>query len=522
MPRSGRVLMLASARRGSEDTEAGFSIRLALIVGVAIGAMALLGALDLPRPFSYVVPGAGALILAAAYVRGSPEALTALALLIVFYDTVAWYTDGPVKQLDEMAVGLIAVIAFVRAARTWRSWVWLPRDIALAVAVVAAVVSSITESVPLEIWVPALLLVGKSIAFLYTVMWTEFREWEIRAAMRAVLVIGLAVLGLGFVELLWPGVVQSIFGLPTFTARSALPVVKSFFVHPAQFGWFTTFVALFLFAAFLVTRRWRWLVLALAFSLGPILSARRRAILSLGAGLAAAIVESLRRRPRPGEFVRAWWPVAAGTGVLLIVFMPMFVGLYELTIDRYVPPPAASPLPGDDGGVIDAGENPQARIALYMGSVDIAMDRFPLGGGLGRYASWMSRVEYSPLYEEYGLSDIRGLRPDNPLYATDTFWPQILGEFGAIGLAGYVGFLGSLAWMLWRESGRHDGETLRILRLGAGMIFAQAIVESLANAMFHSPPRVYLTYLVVGVVASLAWRARSTTVEDRPESTLRT
>jgi hypothetical protein len=78
-----------------------------------------------------------------------------------------------------------------------------------------------------------------------------------------------------------------------------------------------------------------------------------------------------------------------------------------------------------------------------------------------------------------------------------------------IGALAYAGFLASLAWMLWREARRADSETMRILRLGAGMVFGQAIVESLANAMFHSPPRVYLTYLAVGVVMSLAWRARA-------------
>jgi len=119
----------------------------------------------------------------------------------------------------------------------------------------------------------------------------------------------------------------------------------------------------------------------------------------------------------------------------------------------------------------------------------------------------MSRIEYSPVYEQYGLSDIRGLGPENPLYATDTFWPQILGEFGVIGLAAYIAFLATLAYRLWRESGRPDGGTLRVLRLGAGMVFAQALVESAANAMFHSPPRVYLLFLVVGAVMSMAWRS---------------
>jgi hypothetical protein len=497
-------------RRGFEDSESGFVMRTTLLITAVLVVMAVLGELHLPRPAAYLVPATAAIILAGTYLRRPAEALLSLALLVVFYDTIAFYTDGPVKQLDEMAVGLMALVGLVRAAPTWRAWMWLPRDLALAVVFAAALVSTLVQEVPLAVWLPALLLVGKSIAFLYAVMWTDFREWEVRGALRVVLASGLLVLLLGFVELLWPGTFAAVVGLPAFTARSTLPVVKSIFVHPAQFGWFTTYIALFLFAAFLVTRHWRWLFLALAFSLGPILSARRRAILSLAAGLGAAVAESLRHRPSPREFFRAWWPVGAGVGVLLVVFMPMFVGLYELTVDRYIPTPIESPIIGVDGEVvIDADENPQARVALYTGSVEIAMEELPLGGGLGRYASWMSRVEYSPLYEKYGLSDIRGLREENPLYVTDTFWPQILGEFGVIGLLAYLAFLASLAWMLWRESLRPGSQTMRVLRLGAGMVFGQAIVESLANAMFHSPPRVYLTYLAVGVVMSLAWRARA-------------
>ena len=92
---------------------------------------------------------------------------------------------------------------------------------------------------------------------------------------------------------------------------------------------------------------------------------------------------------------------------------------------------------------------------------------------------------------------------------TDTFWPAILGESGVIGLLAYLGFIATLGIILWREAGRDDGPLLRVLRFAAGMVFAQAILESMASSMFHSPPRVYLFYLVVGAVAALAWRRRS-------------
>jgi MYXO-CTERM domain-containing protein len=48
------------------------------------------------------------------------------------------------------------------------------------------------------------------------------------------------------------------------------------------------------------------------------------------------------------------------------------------------------------------------------------------------------------------------------------------------------------------------------------MAFAQAIMESVASSMFHSPPRAYLFFLVVGLVASLAWRRRLGEREGAP------
>ena len=74
-------------------------------------------------------------------------------------------------------------------------------------------------------------------------------------------------------------------------------------------------------------------------------------------------------------------------------------------MDRYVEGAIVLPVrrcPGET-------ENTQARVALYKTSVLVGRDYFPLGAGLGRYGSWLSREHYSPLYVAYDLSDIRGL-----------------------------------------------------------------------------------------------------------------
>ncbi|HEX6473780.1 MAG TPA: hypothetical protein VF114_01675, partial [Candidatus Limnocylindria bacterium] len=384
------------------------------------------------------------------------------------------------------------------------------REATAAIFIVAAVASSLVAAVPLEIAAPGLVLVSKAILFFYIVMWTPFPTWAVSGALRIGLVAGLAVMALGLIEFINPPVFQSFFGLPEYIrSRGAGAVVKSLFAHPALFGFFTTFVALFAFAQYHVSRQWRWLGVALFLSIGPFLSARRRAILALLGGLFTGFLESLRRVRSPRAIARTWLPVLAGLLLIGAMFMSGLADLYAATIENYIGRTPTGVIGEEGNPMIGETENPQARLALYQGAVWVAEDHFPLGAGLGRYGTWMSRQRYSPIYFQYNLDVVPGLRERRPSAVTDTFWPAILGESGVIGLVGYIGFLGTLAFMLWREAGRDDGPLLRVLRFGAGMVFAQVIIESLASSMFHSPPRVYLFYLVVGAIAAIAWRRRS-------------
>jgi hypothetical protein len=503
----------------AESTTRGFALRLTLLLAATVAVSWTIALGDFSGPLRNLAAGSIAVILALTYVWRPAEALLGTALFMLFSQTYALYLDAPIAPIDEMAVGLIFLIAGVRAAPSWREWMWLPRDVAVLLVLVLAVISSLVAGVPIATWVVALVLLGKSIAFLYAVMWTPFREWEIRGGMWAVAAVAAVVLGLGWIELIDARGFREALGLNHYpSVRSGIPVVKSLFTHPAPYGWLMAFMALFFYAGFVVTRRWRWLLAAVAFGTGTMLSARRRAILGLLAGVGVGVVESFSRLRRPVAVLREWAPVAVSIVLVFALFSPGLIGLYELTIARYVARDVAEvdPVTGELLPEGEGGLSPQARIALYRGSVEIAADHLPLGGGLGRYASWMSRVDYSPLYERYGLSTVKGLEPDNTAFATDTFWPQILGEIGVLGLAAYLAFLGTIALALWREAKRPSGPMLRVLRLGAGMVFAQAIVESLASSMFHSPPRVYLLYLALGVVLSLAWRSRTDELAAEP------
>ena len=106
-------------------------------------------------------------------------------------------------------------------------------------------------------------------------------------------------------------------------------MVKSLFVHPALFGYFTAFVSLLLLARYVVTRQLRWLLLSVFAAIGPFLSARRRAILALAAGALAAAVASRSMFESWRAYWRTWIPAAISGAVLFLVFLSLLTGLYD-------------------------------------------------------------------------------------------------------------------------------------------------------------------------------------------------
>ncbi|HEY7525585.1 MAG TPA: hypothetical protein VIA82_01990 [Candidatus Limnocylindria bacterium] len=496
-----------------EASERGFALRFAVlaVLLLTLPAIGHLLVADTQSNLRLVPAVVAAAIVIVAFVWWRVEALLAFALFVLFYDTLALYMGGPVRRFDEMTVpGLALIAAWSALPRIRRWWSW-PREGAVAAFVLIGVASSLVNHVPFLTWGIQLVLLVKAIVFFYVALWTSARTFQVAAGMKIVLGVGLLVLGLGFVELINPIWFQETLHLQYFlNARGPLWSVKSLFFHPVLFSWFTALIAIFAWAWYLDSKRRLAFALAALFSLGPFLGQRRRAIAALFIALAAGFAEALARDIQPWrKVVRRWMPVGATMAVIVVLFIPLLLNLGQATLTNYIhlPTPAASgetPPPLEAPGEGEAP--PQVRIALYDGAVEVARDKFPLGGGLGRWGSWMSRVDYSPLYCEYKVCDIHGLRPKNPVNVTDTFWPQIIGELGFIGLAAYLVYLGSLAVGLWRGAGRYPAGVLRVFTVGGLLILVQALIESLASPMFHSPPRAYLLYLVIGVAIAIGSR----------------
>lgn len=137
-----------------------------------------------------------------------------------------------------------------------------------------------------------------------------------------------------------------------------------------------------------------------------------------------------------------------------------------------------------------------ARNVLASTSVLIADTYFPFGSGFATYGSAVTSElsAYSPLYYEYGLSNVWGLAPGAASFLSDTFWPTIIGQFGWIGLLLFIVSMVSLFKL---------GYQSRKARLSVVLCFSYLLISSTSESAFFHPMAVYLAFCL-GVALSLS------------------
>ena len=500
-----------SARRALSDMALPVAIAAALVAAIAL---ANLIAPEAVRSPATTVAGAAVLLLA--FIRWPKPALVVFTLFVLVYDSFSYWLNPGVHRIDELVIPGLVVIAAWRL-RPWRKGMFEAlRDGALLIVLLLAVASSLVNGVPASTWLVGLLLLVKSVAFLHVVLWHDWSADDVRQAVTTVFAFALVILGIGFLEALVGPRLRDWIGLPLLAdVRGQFPGISSILRYVVLFSWFSAFVALFLFAYYLVYRRLWLLVAGLVFGAGTFLSGRRRAIIGLAVGLVGGALAQLRLGVARRTLVRVWLPIGAVALALVVIFSPGLIDLAKQTLIEYGAPLPVLTDPGQPQtpGQIDY-VNGNPRLLLYTTSVDVARDYFPLGAGLGRYASPMSRIDFSPLYARYGLDRIWGLTPEYDAYITDTFWPHVLGEIGVFGLIAYLVFISAVGLGLWRATRSLVDPFTHAFALGALMAFVHTLVESLASSMYESPPRVYLAFGAVAVALALARAARA--ASDRP------
>lgn len=414
------------------------------------------------------------------------EGLLAFAMSLLLVETVEYWSGVDLRYLDEIAIPLLLAMAVTVHRHRLRPPQPGVREIGLALLLLGGIASSVANDVPSQIWLPALWLLAKGFAVFYLVISLPMTDDELGRILGVLLAVGLLVVGIGLFQFVAPDVAERVFFLPPpALERGTVGVVNSLFTHPAIYGWLAAVLSLFLVARF-IERHEPWAIaVAVVAGVASVLSGRRTPILGMAVGIAVGL---LRVATSGGASRRVVAMAILAPILIVVVSVPLFGDFYVSTLASYgARPEVIGEALGNDPDPEVLSEL-QPRVALAVGSVAIARDELPLGAGLGRFGSHMSREVYSPLYEQYGLHGIYGLSAAFPIAVTDNYWPMILGETGVLGLTGALLFFGAVAVGLWRAGDAAATPTRRLVTLGCLMVFAEALTRSLTAAVFAAPP----------------------------------
>lgn len=395
-----------------------------------------------------------------------------------------------VKYFDEFFVALIFLVIivlpwFIKGQRPSKTGIeWL-----LSLFLLIGIISSIKAKVPHFILASQFLLYIKGFLFFGIFANLPIGKMILHKHIRFFFYAGLLILALGFIDLVAPELFRKVTGNMGYEPISGgiLPV-KSLFIHPGVFGWFMCFITLYCLAFFIVFGTHSYLFTGLAFCIGCILSMRAKAL----GGLVAGILAGLSTLPLTKRIEKGFIIVV----VIICISIPVWPKLYRLYQEKF-------------SEYVEV-EEPMlvARHALYITSVEIAKDYFPFGAGFGRYGSWLSRKYYSPLYDEYNLSNVYGMTEEKPSFINDTFWPMILGETGFIGLALFAGILLSFFRTIYKQIKSENDKFIKAFQLGTFMVLIESLVESIAQSVYVGPPMYYFVFGAIGVCYSLKHTSR--------------
>ncbi len=133
-----------------------------------------------------------------------------------------------------------------------------------------------------------------------------------------------------------------------------------------------------------------------------------------------------------------------------------------------------------------------ARNQLTINSFKIAKDYFPFGTGFGTFGSYMSGVNYSPVYYKYNISNIYGITKGHTEFISDTFWPMIIGQFGVIGTICYIVCLIMIFKKIQRE---FTTESINIY-LSKVICFVYLLIASTSESAFVHPMAIPLAIVL--------------------------
>lgn len=153
---------------------------------------------------------------------------------------------------------------------------------------------------------------------------------------------------------------------------------------------------------------------------------------------------------------------------ILLAFILMMIFAWERFSSFYI----------ENGIEASSVEGMYARPALYYTAWEIFKDYFPFGSGFGTFASHASAVYYSRLYYDYGISNIFGLQPDDPVFISDTYFP-VLAQFGVIGACLFFLFMWKRTGEYWEIYKKGDTKEMMVMKF---LILIYILIESTSDS----------------------------------------
>lgn len=411
-------------------------------------------------------------------------------MLILFQDTIKNNTDiylpmaSPfISYIDEMwlLVCLSALIVKFLKGKPIKG-----RSIIIVIlsVLVFGFISSALNNVPFIISLSGAVLLLKGLLYLFVFCNISFNKRDIKRFEKWISYIAVTVLIFGVIDLFFYQQLREFLHTNyVYNSRVAgIVSVSSLFVHPNLFGWFTAYVGIYAITKYKIYGNNKAMIAAIIFFSFSVLSLRFKSI--LGIILVCVILYLLMNRKKALAY---FIPFSLLFSLLYIALGSSFIELLNLTVNRYIN--------------IDMFDS--ARKALYMVSFWIAESHFPFGVGFGRFGGFVARDNYSPVYYEYGLNNIYGLSPENPMFATDTYFPNLLGELGIVGAFIFILMIVLTIIRLLKNYKFVERNYAKHIVFFSGLVLVEALAESLGEPVFNSSPQNIYIFIAVGIGISL-------------------
>jgi hypothetical protein len=327
-------------------------------------------------------------------------------------------TGRAVRQGDEVLVLLFLALTIWRTMRTNAPMPALRFVVPGIVIGLFGIIGAIVHAVPLNVSATGALLALKLWVMVVAALMLPWKRGDVDRVYSVITKTGVAVAAVGLADFATHGAVSRALHTSNYNVAGAAgyraEAVHSIFPSPGEYSLFMSLLFAFAFARFVSSARKADLILALVFAGSVLLSLRLKGILSL----AAVVV-----------IVGVVYGATSGRRALIALLIGLLLIAVAFSVEGSVISKQLSTY-GSTGTT--------ARARLYSTGWKIADEDFPVGVGFGRFASYPSRIYYSPVYYQYKLSTVYGLSPTYTNFIDDTSWPSVIGETGYGGFVAYV------------------------------------------------------------------------------------